>query len=588
MRSRPVDDDHRRKPRNRVALVERLVDSVRGAENQPRPGDIVHLDRCVELRRHRRGSAERRAGGEHGTRDSVRGIDRSPPETAKVLIARVARRDSRGRYVVNGHYTPVGRRDAAVARITGCRLLRRPGVLRAAERDVRDGIPPGGMKFGRLEEVAVHREPVAGVGLRIRASIDAAVVALDEDAVGRDVHVARVRVGRRAARGTAAGRTEGARMRQVHELTPGRLAGIPSKQPARKIVGADRARERRRLPVAADVDDVLVVRIRRDRQVSPALPARMNAAFHRRGQIHLRPGCAAVTGPKHARQAPTDDDRRVDVVVAADRHVDVAQTARHHRVHRGVADQRPCSARIRAPEDTVPAGVGEQPRLVGRIARQIERVSGWKARARGARDRRPGRAAVGTAANALIVCRDDQRVAARGDAPDVGADENASAVDDSPGRPSVGGPQQSRPRAPIAEEAARASDASEQGLVRRVRRVEFERTDRERLLSVRLPHPVWRDRHGIGALPYAAVDGSDVNGVGVGRVRCDGIDRPGNFAVHDVLDLSLSVWRRTLRNPGLGRCGCDGSAEKNQRNETGAQGRGTHDERPPSPPVGNG
>ena len=114
--------------------------------------------------------------------------------------------------------------------------------------------------------------------------------------------------------------------------------------------------------------------------------------------------------------------------------------------------------------------------------------------------------------------------------------QNATAGDRRPRGAAVCRPQKTDQRSTVTE-AAGAASTSEQRLSCRVGRVELDRTHREGELSVGLPLPGWAGRHRVHALPYATVDGGDVDDVGVGRVGSDGVDRPRDFTVEDVLYL---------------------------------------------------
>jgi hypothetical protein len=133
------------------------------------------------------------------------------------------------------------------------------------------------VELGRLK-VADHREPVGGVAGRVPPSIDAAVVALDQVARGIDRQAAGIGVGRRAGCGV--------RVRDVRGLAPGRSPRVDSEEPAGVVpraygIGPARRRGKGfpdiRLPVAPDVDHVVVDAIGGEGQVDAGLPARVQA-----------------------------------------------------------------------------------------------------------------------------------------------------------------------------------------------------------------------------------------------------------------------------------------------------------------------
>ena len=230
-------------------------------------------------------------------------------------------------------------------------------------------------------QVAVHRKPVAGIGLRLRAPVDAAVVDSRSGAIGGNRHVARIGVRRAARRGAGMGQ------RGLTWLPLG-LTGIDAEQPA-GIVPRTRANWASAAPEPARLRQIPVDDRRRYRRVADwrgrrrakdgCPPVRRDAGRMPRRRL---PRCAAGRARsrchRHRRSGTARPDgrlladRHIDIVRGADRNLDVVRPAKQG-VNGGIADLAPGGAGVDAAKDAAGAGVGEQSCRVDRIARQIER-----------------------------------------------------------------------------------------------------------------------------------------------------------------------------------------------------------------------
>src|SRR5262249_41234380 len=138
------------------------------------------------------------------------------------------------------------------------------------------------VELGRLD-VAVYREPVAGVVLRTGAPIDATVIYIDKVAAGVDHQFARVRVRRTVVR-RAASRDLRDRI-QVRQMLPlwrrgharGRNARITAKEPSREVVRPDEVGKGTILTIAGHIDRIRVISISRNRKMNGSLSARVES-----------------------------------------------------------------------------------------------------------------------------------------------------------------------------------------------------------------------------------------------------------------------------------------------------------------------
>src|SRR5262249_4285037 len=142
---------------------------------------------------------------------------------------------------------------------------------------------------------------------RARASVDAAVVDLDEIAIGGERHAARIGGGRRS-RGSVGGGDVGG-------LATGGQRGIDAEEPPRESLGSGgiwpclRGNVEGlvvvRLAVAADIGHVGVVGVGKERKVDVALAARMEtkahiSSFHCKRPVKRSPAVAPVARPEQA------------------------------------------------------------------------------------------------------------------------------------------------------------------------------------------------------------------------------------------------------------------------------------------------
>src|SRR5215475_10010739 len=146
------------------------------------------------------------------------------------------------------------------------------------------------MELGRLD-VAVFREPVSGVVLRIRAQKDTTVIYLYQIAFNVELHMARVRM-RRSVMSRAASRNlrYRIRIRQVFPLwrwdrAPGRCR-ITAEQPSKEALSTDKVGEIiisheplifTGLCIAPHINYIRVVPISQNRKMNFSLTARVDS-----------------------------------------------------------------------------------------------------------------------------------------------------------------------------------------------------------------------------------------------------------------------------------------------------------------------
>ena len=301
--------------------------------------------------------------------------------------------------VAAGHFAP---HETAVRR-----LFRNTDVLGAGDGDVRYAVVGDVVDFRDLQ-VAVQREPIAGVVPRAGADVDPAVVYFDQPAQGVERHVARLGV-RSGAGSRAAGRIGDYRMGQMDPLLPSQLQGIAAQQQAGELFGAERRIVADyRLSVATDVDDISVGRVGDDREVDRSLaagqnpqrvarrnhyPIKLDRLIHvvdgHLRRIHLGPGRPPVAGAEHGgqliergRSGHLIEDAHVELAFRPHVHLDAVRGVHAVGIKMYVdlrqADLDPRQTRVGRLVDAVFASkaVGADHRRVeyvrvGRIGRQV-------------------------------------------------------------------------------------------------------------------------------------------------------------------------------------------------------------------------
>ena len=621
----------RRHLENGRPLVVRLVEKTRRQHDRARPAGLPtdqESGRTVGVERQRRdelGTQWRAAATERRRDERVHRVPADAgvalivdltPEQVEPVEARVADRLARGceRDRVDHDVAAVAHREKRQLRPqvgtlpeerARCRLLRSAGVLVAGDQDVRDRVVGDVVDLARLQ-VAVEREPVACRIPWAGAAVDAAVVALDDAARGVEDHLAGVGVRRRDGRGAV--------MRQRGPLGRGNGAGsgdtrVSPEQATGVVRRTDRVRVRREratggllLPVATDVNDERVGRIRDDRKVDSRLGARLfprvdagdaAASVHCPRQVHRdEEGLVGLVGLQISvvvdtvdALSRTEDPALIELAVVHHGSVDrVAEPAvmdgklevvRRRVDHRGGGsrDVRPgrsgvvtaVDAWIRAADDP-----GVEPRRVARVGDEIRRRAQREPGSDGTRDPVKvvlARYAVERAAeDAEIVQgeaigrvdRDDDEIAARRDPGDVLAQQESVAVDHLPVRfrgQRVRRPQEPGSRATLEPERAVTPDPGDECAVGHIRRVELHGADGERRLVVGERRPARARRGGVRRSPDASVGRADPQGVGVGRMgdnRMDGADDRVVDRCGDVLDLPFLDGARPLGGPEVG------------------------------------
>ena len=341
---------------------------------------------------------------------------------------------------------------------------------------------------------------------------------------------------------------------------------VATEAPARKILGADGVGEREVLAIPGDIDDVGIVRVDDDREVDGPLPTGLLRGIQTdnvpirllgQGQVHRRPRGAQVTGIPDVLRLPVDQNGCVQPPVAGDRHFGVIVSQRDDglmdpsraRVIDG--DIRPTRPRIGAAKDADSLDRRVENIRVVRIADQV--VDGPEREAIGPGGERPGRPAVGAPQQPATACkrvrRRQHRVAPCGHTRYVSSDQERIGQL----RPRVSAvvrKQQTSEIATFSVKCTEVTDAGDQCLMARIHGIELHRTDRERCKMIGQWRPSHAGRTRVVRAPDAAVDGSRIENVRVGRVGEDSMNRADYLVVRqDVFDLAVGHRPRTLRHP---------------------------------------
>ena len=515
-------------------------------------------------------------------------------EIEEELGARVAVRRVRRLAGVHGHIAAVGGGEG-MPRRSALALVRRAGVLIAADEPLRHRVVGDVVHLADLQ-IAVQREPVAGVVLGRSAPVHAAVVHLDDVAVRVEDHLARVRVRRAGVCGAAAGHVRHVRpVRQVFPLrrrrfAGGRDAGVAAEQPAAVIARADRAghakaavlqlEEVQILPVAADVHRVAVVGVHQNGEVDAALGARFEAriqAVHgvvqlpRQRQVHGRPNAALIvreadvvrlSANQHGDEHPAvRANGQLGVVVVAES-AGAGHPAGESAGEEGIVARRvpPSGAAVVAAKHALTPDGRVHPVGVAGIHHQIERRRGW----RDAVDRRPGGAAIGGAEHAAALQagfhrRRHDAVAARGDTGDVVEHAEHRVANLAPGFAGVAAAQQAGAVAAGAPVAAVAANAGDDGVA--ILGIEHHCADGKRTDVIRERAPSRAQRGGVVGAPDAAVGRADVEDVRVRRMRQHGVRGAHHLVVRcHAFDLAEEDGPGPLRCPTAAESGHAGLA----------------------------
>lgn len=419
----------------------------------------------------------------------------------------------------------------------------------------------------RDREIADRRRPRPGRQARRGAAVDPAIVGLDQRSRGVEGQRPRVRMGCGIVRGAAVGQRDPTRC--------GRQRRVAPEQPAAVVVGADRIREEEvasdhafaegGLAVAADVDDVGVGRIGRDREVDVALAARMDPELD---SVLLGgnryPECCpggAVRRSEHLGEASVRSDHADEQLARGAGRDPGALRARariEHGIDGGIGDLGPGRAAVGASPDPTRAGDQRRVERRRRAGHALEVADGAvrQSRTGGTRDQREGPAGVHRAMDAAARAGDDGRPA-RDESGDADRRQRAGRIEDSPGRPAVGRADDAEQPAAVAAIGGHAAGPGDQGLVGGIGRVEGERAERggcERRSDL---GPGRAGGGGVGGAPQTPVDGGDQQDARVGGMWGDRFDGATHGAIGDPLDLALLRGGRSPLNPGAThRLGC--------------------------------
>ena len=462
-------------------------------------------------------------------------------------------------------------------------LLGGPRILVAADHHFRQGVVCHVVYLSHLQ-VAVQREPIAGVVARRCAAVDAAVVHLDDVATRVEHHLPRIRMGCAAIRrATARDVRDGARMCQVFPLrrrhsVSGRDSGVASEQAAGEVRGADEVPAlalvigaAEVLAVAAHIDDVRVGGVGADGEVDGTLATRFEARIEahrlaiqlgRQGQVHGRPGAALVVCEADVVGLPRHQHCQVKPPVRRHGHLGVVVSPFTFRIpddlrERGL-DRPVVAAHVAPRRSAVVAAVNPlfphrhiEAVAIGGIHHQVEGAGIRQARAR-----RPLGATVQAPIDAVLPRphRDDETLAINHDAGDV-LMENVSIgrIDVPPSVAAVLGEEEAPAVTAKGAKAAVAADAGQDGV--RIIGVHGHGANGQRWEVVRERTPTGPSRGGVVGAPDAAVHRADEEHIHVRRMCQHRVYGTCHLAIwHHVLDLSVTYRRWADRHPAPAAC----------------------------------